>query len=103
MNGGAKNNYGHYLIEQKVNQPRAADLPAMDDGGNEPRHWQHVVVVKVDVNHCPIHILQLAHLILTGLSKQWIKKAAEAVNSLICKMDDRERPGGNGNYEDDTL
>ena len=42
----------------------AADLAVMDDGGIEPRHRQHVAVVKVDVNHRPVHILQLAHLIL---------------------------------------
>ena len=44
----------------------AADLAVMDDGGIEPRHRQHIAVVKVDVNHRPVHILQLAHLILAG-------------------------------------
>ena len=43
----------------------AADLAVMDDGGIEPRHRQHVAVVKVDVDHCPVHILQLAHLVLS--------------------------------------
>ena len=57
----------------------AFDENAADDNGDEqeyhdlsggrwcliePRHRQHVAVVKVDVDHCPVHILQLAHLVL---------------------------------------
>ena len=29
----------------------------------KPWHWQHVAVVKVDVNHHPVDVLQLAHLV----------------------------------------
>ena len=33
----------------------------------KPWHWQHVAVVKVDVNHHPVHVLQLAHLVALSL------------------------------------
>ena len=33
----------------------------------EPGHRQHVAIVKVDVDHLPVHILQLAHLVFNIL------------------------------------
>ena len=33
---------------------------------DKPWHRQHVTIVKVDIDHFPIHILQLTHLMITG-------------------------------------
>ena len=33
---------------------------------DEPWHRQHVTIVKVDIDHFPIYILQLTHLMITG-------------------------------------